>query len=142
MTKYKIPLLLPEKRDKIISGNCTQLIKNNQKLKPGDQFCVFTWAGKPYFSNWSWQSDYFTISSAIPIQVYPDYICLGDDPLPHDSSSTLLNYFAKAECINPATSEHLIDILNLLYTPTNKGFLAQIIKWEFQKIDLTQKHLY
>jgi len=52
---WMLPLSYKPKLEAVRTGNCTQTIRPDKDIRPGDYVYLFEWSGKPYRSPWAWK---------------------------------------------------------------------------------------
>lgn len=119
----------------VLDGSCCQTIRHGTRYQVGDELLIHGWAGRPYWSPWTWRYR-VTVTSVQKILVSDEgikfYSVLGN----RFEVWSELDWLAKADYINPATGSELRKIL-LDKVPkkkfTKQGTIMQIVKWDCNK---------
>lgn len=130
------------------NGECRQTIRPNHTVKPGDWISLHGWQGRPYWSKWSWRTDYMLVTEVIYIQMFDEGIEIGIPGLfstKYLYSNSIVDNIAKRDFIDPPTGIALGKLMNEKYKlpkyygsslyAMSEGILAeegnpmQIIRW-------------
>lgn len=130
MRKWNIPLTYGPKETGVRTGTCRQTIRAVGKgghKRVGDLISFHGWAGRPYWSSWSWRTPYTPITDVWGCLVLEEGI-LWFDTQGKDFWRDL-DYLAAFDGIVPPTGEALRDVLMSKNKIPFAGIEAQVIRW-------------
>lgn len=130
--KWNIPLTYEPKIEAVRSGKCRQTIRidvpepNEFKYHEGDQVSFHGWEGKPYRSQWSFRTPYFSLTHVINCMLYPWGLRVSSEFKWDDET---MDDLARWDGIDPPTGIELKKVLESYHKIPKDGIKAQILRW-------------
>jgi len=129
--KWNIPLTYEPKIPAVITGTCTQTIREGRKYAAGDLIRFYIWLGRPYHSKRKTITKYMHISEVLDIEIFESGFSwkssLGGKDCANWKDADKL---AARDGIIPPTGEALRDVF---ISKNGKipvdGMEAQIVRW-------------
>lgn len=145
MTHYAIALTYKPKIEGVRRGDITQTIRPEGKrdYKVGDALTIHGWAGRPYFSEWSWRLERQPLLEVIRIKVDKEGLTMPtstlrgpelketfeDHTFPWDHQT--VDFIAELDGIKPPTGVELRNVL--LSKNKGRGGRYRILRWKYVK---------
>jgi len=135
MRKWNLAITYLPKADAVRAGKCRQTIRpvgKGPKKQEGDLIRFYGWSGRPYWSSWSWVSQYEKLWLAEDILIIPTgMLHYHNDKFQKEVNwdSWEMRNLAIYDGIVPPTGEALRDVLFSKNKIPKDGLEAQVLRW-------------
>ncbi len=137
--KFNLPLTYAPKIEGVRNGTIRQTIRTGRRFAVGDHVSFHGWLGRPYFSKWSFRTEYFRLTQVWDIFIEKGgirwaspggYILDGEDGEWDCAWWSDLSALASLDGIRPPTGDALRDVLvGLNGLKPGESVPAQVIRW-------------